>query len=75
MPGLTTVWFASVASAQGSHQHHGLPSINTAISAQELAAGIAHGATLGAVVFLAGLVTFVALVWLPANQVEDADQV
>jgi copper transport protein len=48
--------------------------MNMAISPQELAVGVAHGATLGAAVFLVGLVAFVALVWLPANQVENADQ-
>ncbi len=71
---VAAISFPSIARAQGPHQHHGLPSINTAISAQELAVGIAHGATLGAVVFLVGLVAFVVLVWLPANQVEDTDQ-
>jgi copper transport protein len=71
---VAAVSFPRIASAQGPHQHHGSPSISTAISAQELAVGIAHGATLGAVVFLVGLVAFVVLVWLPANQVEDADQ-
>jgi copper transport protein len=68
------VSFPSIASAQGPHQHHGSPSISTVISAQELAVGVAHGAPLGTVVFLVGLVAFVVLVWLPANQVEDADQ-
>jgi copper transport protein len=71
---VAAVSFPSIASAQGAHQHHGSPSISTVISAQELAVGMAHGATLGAVVFLVGLVAFVVLVWLPANQVEDADQ-
>ena len=71
---VAAVSFPSIASAQGPHQHHGSPSISTVISVQELAVGMAHGATLGAVVFLVGLVAFVVLVWLPANQVEDADQ-
>ena len=69
-----SVWFSGIARAQGSHQDHGSSSINTAISPQEIAVGIAHGTTLGAAVFLVGLVAFVALVWLPANQTENADQ-
>src|ERR687893_1213244 len=71
---VAAVWFSGIASAQGPHQHDGSSSINTAISPQELAVGIAHGTTLGAAVFLVGLVAFVALVWLPANQIENADQ-
>ena len=71
-PGLAAVWFSDVAGAQGSHQH-GSHAIQTATSTQELAVGIAHAATLGAVVFLAGLVAFVTLIWLPANQAEDAE--
>src|SRR3712207_6784313 len=69
---VAAVWFSGSASAQGPHQHDG-SSINTAISPQELAIGMAHGTTLGAAVFLVGLVAFVALVWLPANQIENAD--
>ncbi len=69
-----TAWFPSIASAQGLHQHGPPSSINAAMSIQDLAAGIAHGATLGAVVFLAGLVMFVSLVWLPTNPVQDAEQ-
>ena len=69
-----SVWFSGIAGAQGPHQDHGSSSINTAISPQEIAVGIAHGTTLGAAVFLVGLVAFVALVWLPANQAENADQ-
>jgi copper transport protein len=68
------VWFSGVAGAQGLHQHHGSSPINTAISPQEIAVGIAHGTTLGAAVFLVGLVAFVALVWLPANQTDNANQ-
>lgn len=71
---VAAVWFSGIASAQGPHQHNGSSSINTAISPQELAVGIAHGTTLGAAVFLVGLVAFVALVWLPASQRENADQ-
>ncbi len=73
--GLAALSFPSIASAQGPHQHHGSPSVNVvAVSAQDLAVGIAHGATLGVVVFLAGLVMFVTLVWLPVRRVEDADR-
>lgn len=72
LSGLVAVWFASAAGAQvsphASHLSH------VALSTQELAVGLAHGATLGAVVFLAGLVAFVALVWFPASRVEDGDQ-
>jgi copper transport protein len=41
---------------------------------EDLTTGIAHGTTLGAVVFLVGLVAFVTLVWLPANPVENVEQ-
>jgi len=73
VPGLAAVWFAEIASAQGSHQH-GSPSTGTGLSTEELTAGIAHGTSLGAIVFLAGLVAFVTLVWLPSDRVEEADQ-
>jgi copper transport protein len=71
---VAAVWFSGVASAQGPHQHNGSSPLNAVISPQEVAVGIAHGTTLGAAVFLVGLVSFVALVWLPANQIENADQ-
>ena len=70
--GLVAVWFAGAAGAQGSH--HGSHFAGLAISAQDLAASIAHGTTQGAAVFLAGLVAFVALVWLPSSRAEEADQ-
>lgn len=41
---------------------------------EDLTTGIAHGTTLGAIVFLVGLVAFVTLVWLPANSLEDVEQ-
>jgi copper transport protein len=41
---------------------------------EDLTTSIAHGTTLGAIVFLVGLVAFVALVWLPANPVENVEQ-
>jgi copper transport protein len=66
--GLAVAWPASYAGAQGAnHETH------TSISfpSQEVVAGIAHGTTQGAVVFLAGLVAFTVLVWLPVNRAED----
>jgi hypothetical protein len=72
IPGLAAVWFASTASAQ--ELHHGSHSEHAALSAQELALALAHGAAQGAAVFLTGLVAFVVLVWLPAGRLEDADQ-
>lgn len=69
---LAAAWFASSASAQGSH--HGLDSVGIAVSSQELTADLAHGMVLGACVFLAGLVAFVTLVWLPTSRVEDVYQ-
>ena len=72
--GLSEVWFADAAFAQGLHQH-GSQSAQTSLSSGDPLASIVHGATLGTAVFLAGLVAFVALVWLPNSQVEeDADQ-
>ena len=71
---VAAVWFSGTASAQGPHQHNSSSSINSVISPQEIAVGIAHGTTLGAAVFLVGLVAFVALVWVPANQIENADE-
>lgn len=73
IPMLTAVWFVGTASAQGAHEH-GSPSTPIAISAQELAVGLAHGATLGATVFLAGLVAFVTLVWLPIIRIKEVDR-
>ena len=65
--GLAAVWFAEITYAQGSHSHltHG-PLLN-----EEVAAYIVHGLTQGASVFLAGLVAFVSLVWLPISRAED----
>ena len=72
IPVLAALWSANTASAQESHS--GSHSTHIALPVQELAVGIVHGAVQGAVVFLAGLVVFVALVWLPASRMEDADQ-
>jgi copper transport protein len=59
----------SSAYAQGSHQ--GGHSTQVPADPQGLAVGVAHGTTLGAAVFLAGLVAFATLVWLPAYGTED----
>jgi copper transport protein len=64
--------FASTASAQGSH-HESHPA-QASLSPQELLASLAHGVTQGAVVFLAGLVAFAALVWLPSVRTTNANQ-
>jgi len=66
--GLAATWPAGYARAQGAH-HEAHPSIS--LPSQELLAGLAHGTAQGAVVFLAGLVAFTVLVWLPANWAED----
>ncbi len=71
--GLAALWFADTAHAQGPHQHGAQPT-QISLSSQDVLPGIAHGATLGAAVFLAGLVAFVTLVWLPEGRVGDADQ-
>ncbi|HEX2054794.1 MAG TPA: hypothetical protein VHJ78_13855, partial [Actinomycetota bacterium] len=70
--GPTVAWFSGTAHAQApDHGSHAAP---TALFTQESAVGIAHAMTLGATVFLAGLVAFATLVWLPASRGEDADQ-
>lgn len=70
IPVLPTVWYADAARAAGvqheGHQPAALPS-------QELLAGIVHGTTQGIAAFLAGLVVFAALVWLPASRAENAE--
>jgi copper transport protein len=67
----TTIWFAGAAHAQGAH-HEAHSSLSLPLP--ELLASVVHGATLGATAFLAGLVAFTALVWLPASWPEDVDQ-
>ena len=62
----------SSANAQGLH--HGSHSAEMPLDFQGLAVDIAHGATLGATVLLAGLVMFVVLVWLPTGGEEDTDR-
>lgn len=64
---MVAAWPVEVALAQGTHSHpgHGLPDL------QGLATGVSHGAAQAAAVFLAGLATFVALVWLPSVGTED----
>src|SRR4051812_39084739 len=71
---LGSVGVLPVSSAYAQDAHHGSHSVQESVDLQGLAVGMAHGATLGAVVFLAGLVVFVALVWLPASAEEDGDQ-
>ncbi|HZB81521.1 MAG TPA: CopD family protein [Rubrobacteraceae bacterium] len=65
--GLAAVWFADIAQAQASHSHltHG------SLFDEEVMAYIVHGITQGASVFLAGLVTFVTLIWFPSSRAED----
>ena len=71
IPGLAAVCSSGAAVAQESY--HGPHSAQT-LSAQELAVGLVHGTTQGATVFLAGLVAFVALIWLPVGRVESSGQ-
>jgi copper transport protein len=70
IPVLSIVWYADAAHAaaaqHGGHQAVPLPS-------QESLAGITHGATQGVAAFLAGLVVFTALVWLPVSRAENAE--
>ncbi len=56
---------ASAAYAQGTHMEH------VPVDLQGLVAGVSHGATQAACVFVVGLAAFVALVWLPANRTGD----
>ena len=69
--GLATIWFADAVHAQGAHHEAHSP---LSLPLPELLAGVVHGATLGATAFLAGLVAFAALVWLPASRAENVDQ-
>lgn len=62
--GVVLTWLAwpDVAGAQESHGGQGpLPT-------PEILSGITHGIVQGTAVFLAGLVAFVALIWLPTNR-------
>jgi putative copper export protein/uncharacterized protein (DUF305 family) len=67
---------ASPAYTEPSHEEdHGSPSGHAPVELQETTAvSIAHSVTLGAVVFLVGLVAFVALVWLPTSRMVDASE-
>jgi len=59
----------AVRAAAAQHGgHHSMP-----LPSQESLAGIAHGATQAVAAFLAGLVVFTALVWLPVSQRENAE--
>jgi copper transport protein len=58
-----------LASAAVAQDHnHGSHSPGGRFFDRDLAAGLVHGAAQGTAVFLAGLVAFVALVWLPATR-------
>jgi copper transport protein len=70
---LVAAWFTSTAYAQEAHDHGSNPAQGL-LSSQEPLVSIAHGLTLGASVFLAGLVAFATLVWIPANRTADPDQ-
>jgi putative copper export protein len=59
---------ASSVKDEPPQEDHGPQAGHTSIDPQEAAVSIAHSATLGAIVFLFGLVTFVALVWLPTSR-------
>ncbi len=59
-------------SVESEPNHASYPAHGVSPIRQETAAGIAHGAALGAVTFLVGLVAFVALVWLPVTRVVGA---
>jgi copper transport protein len=67
--GLVAAWLSDTAYAQESN--HGSHPADATISSQDLAVGLAHGTAQGAAVFLAGLVAFIVLVWLPASQGKD----
>ena len=69
--GLATIWCADAVHAQGAHHEAHSP---LSLPLPQLLAGVVHGATLGATAFLAGLVAFAALVWLPASRAENVDQ-
>jgi DUF305 family protein family protein len=65
---------ASPAEAAPPHENHSSHSGHTAVDLQQTVVSLAHGVTLGAVVFLVGLVAFVALVWLPTSRVVGTGQ-
>ena len=65
---------ASPVEATPPHEDHGSHSGHTAVDLQQTVVSLAHGVTLGAVVFLVGLVAFVALVWLPTSRVVGTGQ-
>jgi copper transport protein len=70
IPVLSTLWYADAARAavaqHGGHQSLPLPS-------WESLASLAHGAAQGVAAFLAGLVVFTTLVWLPVSRAENAE--
>jgi copper transport protein len=72
---LLSMGSSPVETEPAHEEDHGASSSEHApVDPQETAASSAHGATLGAVVFLVGLVAFVALVWLPTSRAVGAGQ-
>lgn len=71
VPVLSILWYADAAHAAAAQHggHHSVP-----LPSQESLAGIAHGLTQGVAAFLAGLVVFTALVWLPVSRAENAEE-
>ena len=68
VPVLAAACFAREALGQGGHGGH----VPVPLPTEELLAAISHGAAQGAAAFLAGLVAFAALIWLPVSRTEDA---
>lgn len=67
--GLAGVLPLNIAYAQG-HSHGG----GVSLDRQELIGGISHSLVLASVVFLVGLITFAALVWLPVSRMSRVGQ-
>jgi len=65
---------AAVVQGGGQDHDHGSQSSGGRLVDPALAVGLAHGAAQGAAVFLAGLATFVALVWLPTTRTEGEER-
>lgn len=61
---LTAAWACDSAHAQATHSH----ASEVSLGGQEIAIAIAHSLTLWSTVFLAGLVTFTGLVWIPVSR-------
>jgi copper transport protein len=65
---------ASPVETEPPQDEHGPHSGHASVDPQETAVSLAHSATLGAIVFLVGLVAFVALVWLPTSRTVGVSQ-